>query len=567
MAWALVLLTAVRGPHGQKNERHLMLRSQLFKTVLILSLTSPAFAQSQDENIVSVNGTRLDQTQTEIGSSISIITSEDMDALGFDFAVDAIASVPGVTVSQNSSFGGQAAIRIRGAGSEQTLTLINGVPVNDPSSPGGGFDYGRLDAANIARIEVLKGPQSTLWGSDAIGGVINIITKRAKDGMGIDGYAEYGSYNTFRGGGAIYGANDSSDFRLALTGTNSDGISKADSKNGNSEKDAYDAYTLSGHGGLNLGVARLDVSALYTDADTDFDSFVFGAQGNVGDGDESAQSKELSLNASVTIPLMGGKFDNMLLLGYSDIDRQNFSGNTPSFGAEGERHIFRYQGTANINAQNKIAFGYEREDINVGQDESAIDSLFALYEAKPIDNLTLTAGIRADDHSIFDSETTGRIAAAYNPTEAVTFRASWAEGFKAGYENIARAKSEGLEIFGDFDVTEWLNIGIDYAYIDARDDAGQDLLRIPEHSGDITLKFNANGPFSGAALLRYSGKQEDSTGQIDDWIRLDLNGAYSVNDSLELYGRIENLLDTEYQQVLGYGTPGLSGSLGMRFKY
>ena len=116
-------------------------------------------------------------------------------------------------------------------------------------------------------------------------------------------------------------------------------------------------------------------------------------------------------------------------------------------------------------------------------------------------------------------------------------------------------------------MTEWLNIGIDYAYIDARDDAGQDLLRIPEHSGDITLKFNANGPFSGAALLRYSGKQEDSTGQIDDWIRLDLNGAYSVNDSLELYGRIENLLDTEYQQVLGYGTPGLSGSLGMRFKY
>ena len=607
-----------------------MLRSYLCLTSLAFALSTPTHAQMFDDDIISVNGSRLNQTETEIGSSVSIITSDDIEKLGFDFAVDAIATAPGVTVSQNGALGGQAAIRIRGASSEQTLTLIDGIPVNDTSSPGGGFDFGRLDTNNIERIEILKGPQSTLWGSDAIGGIINIITKRANKGISAEGFAEIGSYETYRGGGAINGANNVGDIRLAITGITSDGISKADRNNGNTERDGYDAYTLSGRGGLDIGLARFDFSALYTDANTDFDSFIFGAQGNVGDGDESAESQELSGHLSLTLPLLDDRLENKLMLGYSEIDRQNFAGSTPSFGAEGDRQIFRYQGTAHINSHNKIAFGYEHEKTDVGQDDSSIDSVFTLYEAKPLAVLTLTGGIRLDDHSVFGSETTGRIAAAYNPTERATFRASWAQGFKAptifqttflccganaanqdlrperaeafdlgfdirtrddrgswgitlfkqdiddlitfsfgigGFENIAEAKSEGLEVFGEYAITDWINLGVNYTYTDARDGDGQHLLRVPEHSGDITLSVNSNGPFSGAALLRYSGKQEDSTGQIDDWMRLDLNGSYAVNERFEIYGRLENVLDANYQQVLGYGTPGLSGSLGLRVKY
>jgi len=152
-----------------------------------LSLALPALAQEAETDqttleTVFVEGSRLNQTETEIGSSVTIITAEDIEELGFDFALDAIAAAPGVTINSNGAFGGSASVRIRGASSEQTLVLVDGVPVNDPTSPGGGFNFARLDTENVERIEVLKGPQSTLWGTDAIGGVVSITTKRPDQG-------------------------------------------------------------------------------------------------------------------------------------------------------------------------------------------------------------------------------------------------------------------------------------------------------------------------------------------------------------------------------------------------
>jgi len=199
-----------------------------FKTALLsavtLSLVTPVLAQSDSDDearqdTIIVEGSRLNQTQTEIGSSVSIITADDIDRLGFDFAADAIASAPGVTVNQNGSLGGLATVSIRGAATAQTLVLIDGIPVNDTSTINGGFDFARLDTENIERIEVLKGPQSTLWGTDAIGGVVSIITKEAEPGLGGSAFAEVGSFNTVRGGASIGNANETGDFSLALTGS------------------------------------------------------------------------------------------------------------------------------------------------------------------------------------------------------------------------------------------------------------------------------------------------------------------------------------------------------------
>jgi len=133
--------------------------------------------QTPDDTLV-VYGVRLDQSATEVGSSVSVLNADEIEALGASFLLDAIATLPGVTINQNGAFGGAATVRIRGASSAQTLVIIDGVVANDPTSPSGGFDFARIDPANVDRIEVLKGPQSTLWGTDAIGGVINIITKR-----------------------------------------------------------------------------------------------------------------------------------------------------------------------------------------------------------------------------------------------------------------------------------------------------------------------------------------------------------------------------------------------------
>ena len=235
----------------------------------LLGVTLPAIAEETDASsstldTITVEGSRLNQTEAEIGTSISIITSEDIEKLGFDFALDAVAAAPGVTINQNGGFGGAASVRIRGAATGQTLVLIDGVPVGDPSLTDGSFNFAYLDTENIERIEVLKGPQSTLWGSDAIGGVVSITTKQPGEGFGGSVFGEYGSFNTFRGGASVGNANDIGDFRLAWSGISSDGISKADEANGNPEEDAYDSSTVSARGGLNLpSDIRLDGSVLW----------------------------------------------------------------------------------------------------------------------------------------------------------------------------------------------------------------------------------------------------------------------------------------------------------------
>ncbi|HEX5789155.1 MAG TPA: TonB-dependent receptor [Woeseiaceae bacterium] len=589
----------------------------------------PAQPPLEPPETITVYGTRLDQRLTEVGSSVSVITAEDIESLGVNLAVDALARVPGVTVNQNGAFGGVASVRVRGAASEQTLVLVDGVVTNDPSSPGGGFNFATLDAANIERIEVLKGPQSTLWGSDAIGGVVNIVTKRPVPGFGGNVFLEAGSFGMLRGGGELSVGTEGYDLRLSAVDHSTDGISRADAANGNDEADAYDATTLNLNGGMAVGDdARLGVNFLWVDAEAEYDSFVFGAEGNVGDGDEFVESGELTADLTFDFSLLDGRFENRLLAGYAEIERDNYTNGAFSFGSEGERNQYRYQGTVRIDEANELAFGAERETIVTPDGETSLDGLFALYEWQAHDELTLTAGLRRDEHEEFAGETTGRFALAYNPHELLTLRASWGEGFKAptlfqatffccgatgpnpdlepetadgwdvgaefrtgdgrgqlgitwfdqdtsnliafgngSYENVARASSSGLELTASYALTEWVGVEIDYAYIDAEDGSGERLVRVPEHSGDLMLVLDPGGPFSGSVLLRYNGEERDPGGEVDAWTRVDLAGRYRLNAAIELFARVENLFDEEYQQVLGYGTPGLSGHLGARLRF
>jgi vitamin B12 transporter len=427
------------------------------------------------------------------------------------------------------------------------------------------------------------------------------------------------------------GAGDRFDFRLAATGLSTDGISKADEINGNTEKDGYVSNTVSVKGGVRIaGDARLQASLLWSDAESEFDSFSFGDQGNVADGDEVSKTEELAGNISLHLPLFGGKLDNVLLAGYSDIDRRSFSDGMPGFSSKGDRKIYRYQGTLQVNDNHRLAFGAEKEDSKANGDDTSINGLFALYELQALDSLTLTAGIRRDDHDRFDAETTGRLAVAYNPHDQITLRASWGEGFKAptlfqttffccgattpnpnlkperseaydvgvvlrtpnargeigltyfnqdydelitfsfgigAYENIATATSSGIEVDGHYRLTEWLDAAISYAYIDAKDGAGEALIRVPEHSGDLLFTLNPDGRLGGSVQVKYNGEEQDPNGVLPSWTRIDLAGHFALSESIRLYARVENLFDEQYQQVIGYGTPGLSGHIGARLSF
>lgn len=606
---------------------------QLFiSNALADSAADQAAAEAPEEMIIS--SLRLATPIKEAGTSITTITQEQLDQLGVDFVLDALTLSPGVTVNQNGAFGGAASVRIRGASSEQTLVLINGIPVNDPTSPGGGFNFARLDTENIERIEILRGPQSTLWGTDAIGGVVAITTKRPQAGASGNAFMEFGSFNTWRGGVSGSVAGDMGDLRLAATGLTSDGISKADEDNGNDEEDSFKSGTLSATGGLNLANdIRLDGSFLWTRADAEFDSFSGEAQGAVADGDELSETEEIAANVSLLVPLWDGRLENLLVVGYSSIDRRNLTNGAESFRADGERLILRYQGTFNVADNQRLLFGAERDSAKSrgasNVDDSAINGFFGVYEIEPLEGLTLSGGVRLDDQERFGSNTTFRAAAAYQVSDEMTLRGSWGEGFKAptifqttffccgaeapntdlrperskgfdlgvdfasddgrkslsvtyfnqdiedqinfsfavgGYENIASVDSQGVEISGSIAPISWLTLGADYTFMDVEDQDSERLVRLPRNTANLSATLTPNEAISATIFARYNGSEEDRRGIVDDWVRVDVSAQYRFSESLEAFARVENLLDADYQQILGYGTPGISGSIGVRLR-
>ena len=606
-----------------------------FTLILSFLLSEYSYSQELDTNSlnsseienITIRSTRIPAGAKDIGSSLYIISEDQIKARGFKDAIDAISSAPGVTSKQNGSFGGVGTIRIRGASSSQTLVLVDGVPVNDSSSPAGGYNFEYLNTSNIQSIEVLKGSQSTLWGSDAIGGVINIYTKQPES-TSFGASAEIGSFGLKRGSADINFAGSNSRFRVSTSKTSVDGISKADEKDGNSEDDGFESESYSMSGSIDLDSLILKGSLSYMESQVEYDSYGFAT--GVQDGDERSNTDEFIGSISAIFDLFDDKLQNSIFISQSDINRDYYSNGSFSFGAEGKRELIRYQGNIEVNEFNKIAFGLESEESKVDVDESTIDGSFLLYEFRPNSKIIISTGIRNDEHEGFGSKTTRRISGTFKPSDNLIIRSSWGEGFKVptifqstyfccgatsanssirpetstsydfgfelffnemnsnfsityfdqdindqinfsfgvgGYENIDKVNSEGFEIALDYQVSKLMSFYLNYSYIDSVDGNGSSLFYVAKDSGEAGLIYEPNNSFSGSIIARYNGSESSSYGKIDSWIRFDVNGSYKLSGTNELYFRIENLLDEEYQQIFGYGTPERSGFIGLRSKF
>lgn len=204
---------------------------------------------------VVVSATREPIPAADVGSTVSIITGEELQDRQIRLVSDALRAVPGVAVNRSGPVGTLSQVRIRGAESNQTVVLVDGVKINDPFT--GEVDFAHLLTADVERIEILRGPQSVIFGSEAIGGVISIYTKRGAPGTQYGVFAEGGSFGTGQGSAAVRGANDSGNFALSVAGITTDGTNV--SRFG-SEKDGYSNWTLNGTGTWN---ATPDTVALW----------------------------------------------------------------------------------------------------------------------------------------------------------------------------------------------------------------------------------------------------------------------------------------------------------------
>src|SRR5438067_5271353 len=321
-------------------------------SLIPVALWAAEQAPSDNLETVVVSATRSEQRRDVTGTSISVISAGDLTTEHIDIVTDALRQTPGLTVVQNGGPGQFASIGLRGAAAGQTLVLIDGVRINDPSAPDTEVLAGDLLVNNIDRIEVLRGPQSTLYGSDAIGGVINIFTRRG-GATRFSGTASFegGSFGTFRLNASAFGTAAGVEYGGGINLYTTEGIAAADSRPVNVTPDS--ARNLSATANLRVPVnaaISVDARAWYLNTRVVFDGFPppnFTLQYT----GEYSTDKLLALYGGINIALFDGRFRNRFGVTSLASDRRFFNPSlavTNEFYGKGGSLSFEYQAVFDI---------------------------------------------------------------------------------------------------------------------------------------------------------------------------------------------------------------------------
>jgi len=419
--------------------------------VAAIAIAVPAWAQEapandEDQNVVVadsvtrtdiiVTATGVPQTPETIGQAVTVIDRQMIEQRQTVALSDLLATTPGVTVSRNGGLGALTAVRIRGAEDAQTLTLIDGVRVNDPSSPGGAFDFASLLTGSIDRVEVLRGPNSVPWGSQAIGGVVNVTTMQPGYGLQARGNVEYGSDNTVFANGGVSGKSGIIAASLNAGYLKTDGISAAAS---GTEPDGYRQFGATGRIVLAFtDNISLDLRGYYAHSKVELDGFAFVAPYLPVDDAEYAKTQEIYGYAGLNANFLNGRFKNRVAFTVADINRDNYdpaSSPSLSFFGRGRSERYTYQGDFQVIDQVRLVGGVEHEDTRYFDGSltatRGVTSYYGEAILSPVERLTVTGGVRYDDDSAFGGHTTWGANAVYTLPTQTTIRASYAEGFKA----------------------------------------------------------------------------------------------------------------------------------------
>lgn len=437
--------TLVAGPTCRVPSRLLALSVALLLHPALAAMAADA-GDGIEDVIVSAN--RIAQETSRVGDSVTVITAKEQRRSQKTTVSDLLSTTPGVAVARNGGFGGTTTLRIRGAESHQTMVLIDGVKLNDPSSASGEFNFADLITTDFAQIEVLRGPQSTLWGSQAIGGVINIVTPVPEGPLSATVSAEGGTHNTAIVRGNAQAGGDRLAWRVGGNYLTSDGISAYSRDQGGRESDSYRNVGFNARGILRItDNVSAELRSTWSDGRSEYDGFPPPAY-MITDTPDYGTTEELTTYVGVKINAFGGRFENRIGFAYTDMDRKDTDPSSAvptTFAADGRNERWEYQGTLRITERLSTIVGLESERSKLSTvspatwdpnptpltGEVQIDSAYAQVNVTPIDALSLSAGVRYDDHDTFGSHTTTRASAAWSVTPSTVLRASYGEGFKA----------------------------------------------------------------------------------------------------------------------------------------
>lgn len=420
---------------------------------LCATLSAPlTFAAAPPERLTQraweemvVVGSHQPRPAREVGSAVSVFDAADIQRRRVTLGSELLREVPGLAVNRSGQVGNITQVRIRGAEGNHTLVLIDGIEANDPGLSGE-FNFADLLTYDVGRVEVLRGPQSALYGSEAIGGVISIRSAEPRQGLDVHGEAEGGSFGTQRLGAAVSGANERVSGRLSAAHFETDGISASAIE---PEQDGYENTTL--HGVLGVQItpqidARMVLRNVDNDVETDRQDFDFPptpTQGLIVDADNNTESSQRYGLVELTAATLDGDWLHRAAYGYTDTESDSFSAGVRSNGTRGERRKLEYQSTLMLGSgglRHTLTGGIQRELLefeNISasfpganfrrQDDQT--SYVAEYALTANDIAALSMSMRHDDNDRFDDATTVRVTGSYLiESTATRLHASFGQG-------------------------------------------------------------------------------------------------------------------------------------------
>lgn len=497
---------------------------------------------------IVVTALRTPVAASRVSSTVTVLDEPAIVALQPVAVTDALLRTPGISLSRNGGYGTTTSLRIRGADAGQSVMVIDGMRLSDPSSTAGGYGFSNLLLDDIDRIEILRGPQSILWGSDAIGGVVNVRTRRPAEPLEGSVAVEAGTHDTVSGRAGVGGTSEAIDWRLAASRFTTDGIS---ARSNGTEADGYTRSAASGTVTVRVapGVS-LDLRGYWSKSNNDFD-------GTSGDTLAYGLTKEWSGYAGLNFALLDGKLVNRVAFLQGETDRANYDPARKirqiSFDAHGRVRRYEYQGTYTASDAVQAVFGAEREEQRMttaspGNNTApyvltptSVDtnSVYGELRVTPVTGLTINGGARYSDQSRFGSNTVLSAGAVYTPNEGATvLRASYSEGYKApslyqmfsiyGVADLSPEKAKGWEVAAEQNFGETLHLAatwfqrdtdnlIDFAYCPTSG-AQPAICYIP---GTTTTRF---GYYANVKTAKARGLELSASGKLGV---LFANGNYS----------------------------------------
>ena len=612
----------------------------LLLTAACAAFSGTAVAQSDVEIEIITVGNRLGTLeQSELTSPVTSLSETEIENRGNGYIADFLRTIPSASINRTGPAGGLTQLRLRGSEANQVLVLIDGVEVSNPNT--GEFDFAFLRSEDVSRIEVLRGEQSALWGSDALGGVVNIITRSGTvrgDGPDYRLAFEGGSFGTAEAQVSAY-IPVFDDATLAVNGNlfSTDGY---DVSGLEGEEDGLESRGLN-VGLNNVGLGGLTLSAKYSaqhavnefDSDTNFNGRL---EDTLGETQTDSQTARISAQFSIA------GFENLINLSRVETE-QVTTGTSFQNDTTGERLAANWAAEASwdVHTITLLAETEEESFSNFGgigggqnQEQSTRNSAIAGDYRFDNDTITLNGSVRQDFNDRFDDELTWRAGAGYtigsvngrlrasagtgvkNPTMTEIFgffpaffvgnpdiQPEKSLGYNIGYEqsllndalsfsvDYFRSDLEN-EIITDFSVfpstvinltTESKREGVEFesryqmenlqfrgsaTFLDAEENGVKELRR-PEFLASGTLTWDAD-PITATLSVDHTGSQIDtdfatfSRVELDSFTLVGLNLNYHINDIISVSLRGENLLDENYQEVVGYTSQGRGIYAGLR---